>query len=114
MGFAREREARDRKLAEIVATDKWIIEGVYHQWVGQSLDRADLILALTPSVWLREARVIRRFIRRKLGLVPSKMESLRDLWQLLRWNHNYDQDNYPQRNGLHPRPKPYGCRMQVA
>lgn len=68
MGFAREREARDRKLAEIVATDKWIIEGVYHQWVGQSLDRADLILALTPSVWLRDARLIRRFHQAKTWL----------------------------------------------
>jgi adenylate kinase family enzyme len=92
-GIRATADVRDRKLAEIVGTDSWIIEGVYHQWVGPSLDRADVILALAPSVWIRDARVIRRFIKRKLGLVPSKKESLRDLWQLLLWNHN---DNYPR------------------
>lgn len=89
-------DVRDRKLAEIVAGDAWIIEGVYHQWVGPSIDRAEVILALVPSAWVRDARLIRRFIKRKLGLVPSKRESLRDLWQLLRWNHGYDRDNYPR------------------
>ena len=89
-------DLRDRKLAEIVTGDAWIIEGVYHQWLGPSFDRAHVILALTPSVWIRDARVIRRFIKRKLGLVPSKRESLSDLWQLLQWNHNYDHDNYPR------------------
>jgi adenylate kinase family enzyme len=89
-------DRRDRKLAEIVTGDAWIIEGVYHQWLGPSFDRAQVILALTPSVWVRDARVIRRFIKRKLGLVPSKRESLCDLWQLLQWNHNYDHDNYPR------------------
>jgi adenylate kinase family enzyme len=67
---------RDRKLAQIAASDAWIIEGVYHQWVGPSFDRAELILMLVPSVWVRDVRVVRRFIKRKLGLVPSKRESL--------------------------------------
>jgi adenylate kinase family enzyme len=89
-------DVRDRKLAEIVAREAWIIEGVYHQWVGASFDRAEVILALVPSVWVRDVRVIRRFLKRQLGLVPSKRESLRDLWQLLRWNHGYDHDNYPR------------------
>ena len=89
-------DVRDRKLAQIAASDAWIIEGVYHQWVGPSFDRAELILILVPSVWVRDVRVVRRFIKRKLGLVPSKRESLRDLWQLLRWNHGYDRDNYPR------------------
>ena len=95
-GIRATADVRDRKLAESVASEMWILEGVYHQWVGPSFDRADVILALTPSVWIRDARVLRRFIVRKLGLVPSKKESLRDLWQLLRWNHNYDHDNYPR------------------
>jgi adenylate kinase family enzyme len=89
-------DVRDRKLAEIVAGDAWIIEGVYHQWVGPSFDRAEVILALVPSPWVRDVRIFRRFVKRKLGLVPSKRESLRDLWHLLRWNHGYDHDNYPR------------------
>ena len=89
-------DMRDRKLAQIAASDAWIIEGVYHQWVGPSFDRAELILMLVPSVWVHDVRVVRRFIKRKLGLVPSKRESMRELWQLLRWNHGYDRDNYPR------------------
>ena len=89
-------DTRDNRLAEIVAGEAWIVEGVYHKWVGPSFDRAEVIVALAPSVWVRDVRVIRRFIKRKLGLVPTKRESLRDLWQLLRWNHGYDHDNYPR------------------
>jgi adenylate kinase family enzyme len=87
-------DARDRRLAEIVAGDAWIIEGVYHQWLGISFDRADVIVGLVPSVWLRDVRIACRFIHRKMGIVPSRRESLRDLWKLLRWNHAYDRDNY--------------------
>jgi adenylate kinase family enzyme len=89
-------DVRNRRLAEIVAGDAWIIEGVYHKWVGPSFDRAEVILALTPSVWLRDARVLRRFVKRKLGLAATKRESVVDLWKLLRWNHAYDHDNYPR------------------
>ena len=64
--------------------------------MGRASTGQRLFLALSPPVWVRDARVIRRFIKRKLGLVPSKRESLRDLRQLLQWNHNYDDDNYPR------------------
>ena len=47
-GVRATEDVRDRKLADIVAGDAWIIEGVYHRWVGPSFDRAEVILALTP------------------------------------------------------------------
>jgi adenylate kinase family enzyme len=93
-GVRAEPAERDARLNAIVQQDAWIIEGVYHSWLGPSFDRADLIVALTPYVLLRDVRVLRRFMLRKLGLVRSKRESMRDLWHLLRWNHRYDGDNY--------------------
>jgi adenylate kinase family enzyme len=81
---------RDRRLTAIVAGDGWIIEGVYYQWLAPSFAAADCIVALTPPIWLRHGRVLRRFISRKLGRAPSKRESLADLWRLLRWSHGYD------------------------
>jgi adenylate kinase family enzyme len=84
---------RDRQLATIVSRDGWIIEGVYYQWLAPSIDAADFIVALTPLVWVRHWRVVRRFLLRKFGRVPSKRESLADLWRLLRWSHAYDRDN---------------------
>lgn len=83
---------RDRKLAEIVSRDGWIIEGVYYQWLAPSFDKADLIFALTPSVSVRHWRVIRRFLSRKFGRMASKRETIADLRSLLRWSHAYDRD----------------------
>ena len=87
---------RDRHLAEIVAQDGWIIEGVYYQWLTPSFDVADVIVALTPSIWVRHWRAVRRFILRELGRLPSKRESFADLWRLLRWSHTYNAVNLVQ------------------
>ena len=88
-----ESSERDHQLAAIASQDGWIIEGVYYQWLAPSFDKADFIVVLTPSIWVRHWRVVRRFLLRKFGKVVSKRESLVDLWHLLRWSHRYDADN---------------------
>lgn len=95
-GVHAEVEQRDRRLATIISQDGWIIEGVYYQWLAPSFEAANLIIALTPSIWVRHWRVVRRFILRKLGRIPSKHESLADLWSLLRWSHVYNGSNLVQ------------------
>ena len=92
-GIRADSEKRDAQFAAIIAQDGWIIEGVYYQWLAPSFDVADFIIALTPSIWIRHWRVLRRFILRRLGFVSSKRESLADLWRLLRWSHTYDTNN---------------------
>jgi adenylate kinase family enzyme len=93
-GVRADPAARDRQLADIISRDGWIIEGVYYQWLGPSFQAADIIVALTPSIWIRQWRVIRRFILRRLGKIPSKRETLADLWHLLCWSHAYDTKNF--------------------
>jgi adenylate kinase family enzyme len=79
-GVRAESAARDRQLASIVARDGWIIEGVYYGWLGPSFGAADIIIALTPSILVRHWRIMKRFVLRKLGQIPSnKHESLADL-----------------------------------
>lgn len=92
-GVRADAMARDQQLASIVAQEGWIIEGVYYGWLAPSFDAADIVIALTPSIQLRHWRVIRRFVLRKLGRIPSKRESLADVWRLLRWSHAYDADH---------------------
>jgi adenylate kinase family enzyme len=92
-GIRADSAKRDQQLATIVAQDGWIIEGVYYQWLAPSFAVADVIIALTPSIWIRHWRVIRRFILRKIGKLPSKCESFADLWRLLRWSHGYEAAN---------------------
>jgi hypothetical protein len=42
---------------------------------------------------LRDWRILKRFIVRKLGLSQGKRETFKGLVELLRWNHGYDSDN---------------------
>jgi adenylate kinase family enzyme len=58
---------RDAKLIGIVRKTRWIIEGVYYRWLKPSFERADRIFVLGPNVYLRDLRVVRRFVGRKLG-----------------------------------------------
>jgi adenylate kinase family enzyme len=89
-GIRAEAADRDRRLAAIVAQDGWIIEGVYYGWLAPSFEAADIIIELTPSIWVRHWRVVKRYALRKLRGTASKRESLVDLWRLLRWSHGYD------------------------
>lgn len=86
-------EERDQALTPILDSAAWIIEGVYYRWLSRSFEAADLIIILTPSVWRRDWRLLKRFVTRQLSHSTSKKETLADLWGLLTWNHGYDMDN---------------------
>ena len=87
----REPAVRDRQLASLVEQDGWIIEGVYYGWVAPSFVAADIIIAMTPSIAVRQWRVIERFVLHKAGRAPTKKnESLASLWRLLRWGQTFD------------------------
>ena len=84
---------RDAELKKILCNRSWIIEGVYYSWLRESFHLSDLIIILKTSVWLRDVRILRRFMKRKLGMIKTKKESLTDLQRLIKWNHAYDNDN---------------------
>lgn len=84
---------RDAHLMAIVQQPAWVIEGVYHRWLRPSFERADVIFVLRPAVYVRDWRILRRFMRRKMGIAATKKETLVDLWRLLLWNHCYDHDS---------------------
>jgi hypothetical protein len=56
-GIRANSEKRDQQLASLVAQDGWVIEGVYYQWLAPSFKAADVVFALTPSIWIRHRRV---------------------------------------------------------
>lgn len=93
-GIKADKKMRDMNLHKILLKDCWIIEGVYYGWLDASFDKADIIIVLKTNVFTRDWRIIKRFLERKIGLIPcNKKETLKGLVELIKWNHNYDKKN---------------------
>jgi len=95
-GKRRNEEERARLLNEAVEKSDWIIEGVYDKWVFSSFQAANIVIVLRPTLSLRIYRIIKRFIRRKLGLEPRKNEKLSYLIRLIIWSFEYEKEHIPR------------------
>ena len=89
-------EKRTKKLCEILKNNNWIIEGVFYDWLNDSFALADYIFILKVNPIVYNYRIIRRFIRRKLGVEKSKKETLQSLKDLLIWTNKYQKRNVPK------------------
>lgn len=92
-GIKRDPGERDALLADILKNADWIIEGVYFAWCGQCFADADIIYLLNVPRYKYRYRIIRRFIRRKLGLEKGKKEDIKSLRALLAWADRYQEEN---------------------
>ena len=92
-GLKKDKIKRNEELSHILNKDKYIIEGVYYSWLKKSFETSEIIIVIKTPVYIRDFRIIKRFIKRKLGLLNSKKETLKDLYNLLTWNHQYDNKN---------------------
>ena len=92
-GTKRDPEERDALLEQLLSKDDWIIEGVYYAWCERCFADADRIYLLEIPRGVYRRRIIRRFIRRKLGLEPGKRETLKSLSALLKWADKYERVN---------------------
>ena len=66
-GVPESEVGRDVKLASITAEAAWIIEGVYYRWLRPSFERAEIIFVLRPNFFVRDWRILKRFVSRKFG-----------------------------------------------
>ena len=92
-GVKRSPEERDRLLNNVLSHNDWIIEGVYYAWCQQCFADADRIYVLNVPRYKYRYRIIRRFVRRKLGLEKGKKENLKSLRELLKWADKYQTVN---------------------
>ena len=80
------------KLAAIVTTDRWLIDGTYGGTLGERLERADTVLYLDYPVRLCVARLLRRIWRYRGTTRPDMAEGCPErfdfgfLLYLLQWN----------------------------
>ena len=94
--YGKKRTLDERKalLQEILYNnDEWIVEGVYYAWVQQSFDEADKIYVLDMPGYLYKSRIIMRSIKRKLGIQKGKRETLKSVYNLLKWTETFQNKN---------------------
>ena len=94
-GAKRDPQERGVLLHQLLQKDDWIIEGVYYAWCGQCFEDADRIYLLSVPRHKYRSRILRRFVKRKLGLEEGKRESLNSLKALLKWADKYQTENLP-------------------
>lgn len=82
-------DRRNKLLKEILEKDSWIIEGVYYKWCLQCFEDADIIYILEVPRMIYKFLIIKRFIKRKLGIEEGKKESLNSLKALLKWTDKF-------------------------
>ena len=112
-GVRADKEQRDQALAALVRQESWVIEGAYYKWLTPSFERADLIVLLTPSVWLRDWRIVKRYVLQLGGKSASrKKETFASLLNLLHWNHTYEKNVLVPARALlfRLRKRPIECR----
>ena len=86
-------EKRNHMLHDILQQPNWIIDGVYYDWTQQSFEEADVIYVLDIPKWLYKFRIIKRFVKRKIGLEKGKKETLKSVCKLLKWTDTFQNKN---------------------
>ncbi len=86
-------EKRASLLQGILSNTDWVIEGVYYSWVQQSFEEADIIYVLDMPKYLYKSRIIKRSIKRFLGLEKGKKETFKSICSLLKWTDTFQNKN---------------------
>lgn len=71
-------------------------EGVYYAWVDDCFRYADKIYVLDISKRVYIYRIIKRTIKRKLGLERGKKETLKSVYNLLKWTDTFQNKSMPE------------------
>ncbi|MEW4369565.1 DNA topology modulation protein FlaR [Paenibacillus kandeliae] len=87
---------RQRLLMDIMAQEAWIVEGNLMEWLIPSFALADQIIFLTPSPFVRDGRMLQRFLRQKIGTDPDRERiNVLELMDRLYWNHRFERESKP-------------------
>lgn len=89
-------EKRNTLLQQILSKEDWVIEGVYYAWVQQCFQDADMIYVLDMPKYLYKTRILKRSIKRWLGLEKGKKETLKSVCDLLKWTDTFQKHNFEE------------------
>lgn len=89
----RDEKERSALLIQKLSSPAWVLEGVYDKWLLEAFDQADAIILLQLGRVVRWWRVIKRYVKQRMGYKTSKNDSLRSLVHLLQWDIEYEHNN---------------------
>lgn len=94
----RTEQERQEYLQCIIQTDGWIIEGIHQEeWVAQSFQQADCIIFLDTPYKIRTARIIKRFVKQKIGIEKAHYQPTFSIFfKMFRWNKRFEEVGKPQ------------------
>lgn len=92
-GVKRDKAERNAMLCEILTKPDRITEGVYYAWVGDCFEDADVIYLLDIPPRVYKPRIIRRHLRRRLGIEKGRKETFKSVCDLLRWTDKFQREN---------------------
>ena len=101
-------EKRAALLQQALAHEGWVIEGVYYAWVQKSFAEADQIYVLDVPKYVYRYRILKRSLKRKLGLEKGKKETLKSVCDLLKWTETYQKTNLEEISRIL---EPYGNKV---
>ncbi len=107
-GVKRNADERRAMLQDILKNEDWIIEGVYYKWCKQCFADADKIYLLEIPRYKYRYRIIKRFVKRKIGLEKGKKETVKSLKELLKWTDSYNENDMEEIKKLL---EPYGDKV---
>ena len=99
----RSPEERDSLFYDFIARPCWIVEDVGRRCFEEGFKRADILLLLDIPSSLRDFRIIKRWIKQRLGLEKCLyLPSLKMLKCMLQWSRNYDKGKDKLKERLAP------------
>lgn len=106
----RGREARDGIFRSILSRRGWILEDAGRKCFEQGFREADRILLLEPPARVRRFRILRRWVRQRMGAEPCRyVPDPAMLLRMFRWSAGYDAGA----DGLKKRLEPYREKVLV-
>ncbi|WP_445477343.1 AAA family ATPase [Lysinibacillus irui] len=94
----RTEQERMAYLQSIVQTESWIIEGIHQEeWVIQSFQQADCIIFLDTPYKIRIFRIIKRFVKQKIGIEKAHYQpTFSVFFKMFRWNKRFELKGKPK------------------
>lgn len=89
--YKHSHDEQKQVIEEINKNEKWIIEGCYRESQRLVYQLADIVIFLETHISKRRWRIIKRFIKHKLGIEQSNYKPTFKMFRLMfKWNIDFE------------------------